>query len=159
MVYYIWHPPPAHPSLSRAATCNVRTLLPGPEGVRSWQVLLYELYSSGMCLVSLPDGTFTRQKLEQVTTLSGCGLGLITVGGIAKPRRPPSWLLMSLVLYLMMMTQLVPSQILCNGWMSLIWQGMPPDIYITEFTKAMLVNPCYMSDHRLAHKRARIVCM
>ena len=25
----------------RAATCNVRTLLPGPDGVRSWQVLLY----------------------------------------------------------------------------------------------------------------------
>ena len=40
-VYYIWRPPPAHPSLWRAATCNVRTLLPGPEGVRSWQVLLY----------------------------------------------------------------------------------------------------------------------
>ena len=39
--YYIWRPPPAHPSLWRAATCNVRTLLPGPEGVRSWQVLLY----------------------------------------------------------------------------------------------------------------------
>ena len=39
-VYYIWRPPPAHPSLWRAATCNVRTLLPGPEGVRSWQVLL-----------------------------------------------------------------------------------------------------------------------
>ena len=26
-----------------AATCNERTLLPGPEGVRSWQVLLYLL--------------------------------------------------------------------------------------------------------------------
>ena len=25
----------AHPSLRRAATCHVRTLLPGPEGVRS----------------------------------------------------------------------------------------------------------------------------
>ncbi len=31
----------AHPSLRWAATCHVRTLLPGPEGVRSWQVLLY----------------------------------------------------------------------------------------------------------------------
>ena len=31
----------AHSSLRRAATCHVRTLLPGPEGVRSWQVLLY----------------------------------------------------------------------------------------------------------------------
>ena len=31
----------AHPFLWWAATCNVRTLLPGPEGVRSWQVLLY----------------------------------------------------------------------------------------------------------------------
>ena len=30
----------AHPSLRWAATCHVRTLLPGPEGVRSWQVLL-----------------------------------------------------------------------------------------------------------------------
>ena len=39
-VYYIWRPPPAHPSLWRTATCNVRTLLPDPEGVRSWQVLL-----------------------------------------------------------------------------------------------------------------------
>ena len=26
-----------------AATCNERTLLPGPEGVRSWQVLLYSI--------------------------------------------------------------------------------------------------------------------
>ena len=25
----------AHPSLRRAATCDVRTLLPGPEGVRT----------------------------------------------------------------------------------------------------------------------------
>ena len=39
-VYYIWRPPPAHLSLWRAATCNVRTLLSGPEGVRSRQVLL-----------------------------------------------------------------------------------------------------------------------
>ena len=31
--------------LRSAATCNERTLLPGPEGVRSWQVLLYILYS------------------------------------------------------------------------------------------------------------------
>ena len=31
----------AHPFLRQAATCHVRTLLPGPEGVRSWQVLLY----------------------------------------------------------------------------------------------------------------------
>ena len=31
----------ADPSLRRAATCHVRTLSPGPEGVRSWQVLLY----------------------------------------------------------------------------------------------------------------------
>ncbi len=31
----------AHPSLRWAATCHVRTLLPGPEGVRSWEVLLY----------------------------------------------------------------------------------------------------------------------
>ena len=31
----------AQSSLRRAATCHVRTLLPGPEGVRSWQVLLY----------------------------------------------------------------------------------------------------------------------
>ena len=34
-VYYIWRSPPAHPSLCRAATCNVRTLLRDPEGVRS----------------------------------------------------------------------------------------------------------------------------
>ena len=32
----------AHPSLRWAATCHLRTLLPGPEGVRSWQVLLYK---------------------------------------------------------------------------------------------------------------------
>ncbi len=31
--------PLARPSLWRAATCHVRTLLHGPEGVRSWQVL------------------------------------------------------------------------------------------------------------------------
>ena len=31
-----------HPSLRWAATCHVRILLPGPEGVRSWQVLLYK---------------------------------------------------------------------------------------------------------------------
>ena len=42
-VYCIWRPPPAHPSLWQAATGNVRTLLPGPDGVRSWQVLLYTL--------------------------------------------------------------------------------------------------------------------
>ena len=42
-VYYIWCPLPARPSLWRAATCNERTLLHGPEGVRSWQVLLYIL--------------------------------------------------------------------------------------------------------------------
>ena len=48
-VYYIWHPPPAHSSLWRAATCNERTLLPGPEGVRSWQVLLYTLLSIIVC--------------------------------------------------------------------------------------------------------------
>ena len=34
----------ADPSLRRAATCRVRTLSPGPGGVRSWQVLLYLLY-------------------------------------------------------------------------------------------------------------------
>ena len=33
--YYIWRPPSAYTSLWRAATCNVRTLLPGPESVRS----------------------------------------------------------------------------------------------------------------------------
>ena len=38
--------PPACPSLWRAATCNVRTLLPGPEGVRSWQLLLYLYFTS-----------------------------------------------------------------------------------------------------------------
>ena len=36
---------------------------------------------------------------------------LITVGGIAKDRRPSSWALISLVLYLKMMPQLVPRQI------------------------------------------------
>ena len=37
--------PSAHPSLWWAATCHVRTLLPGPDGVRSWQVLQL-LYNS-----------------------------------------------------------------------------------------------------------------
>ena len=34
----------ADPSLRRAATCHVRTFSPGPEGVCSWQVLLYVFY-------------------------------------------------------------------------------------------------------------------
>ena len=34
-VYHVWPRPAVHRSLRRAATCHVRTLLPGPEGVRS----------------------------------------------------------------------------------------------------------------------------
>ena len=34
-----------------------------------------------------------------MTTLSGCGQGLITVGGIAKPRRLSSWWQMSLDIF------------------------------------------------------------
>ena len=57
VVYYMWRPSPAHPSLWWTATCHVRTLLPGPEGVRSWQVLLY--YTLSHC---------TSQQLSALRT-------------------------------------------------------------------------------------------
>ena len=40
-VYHVSPRPAVHRSLQRAATCHVRTVLPGPEGVRLCQVLLY----------------------------------------------------------------------------------------------------------------------
>ena len=77
---------------------------------------MYELYSSGMCLVSIHNGTLILQDENgNRLQLPGCGQGLLTVGGVAQSRRPSYWVLMSLVIYLTMMTQLVPRQILCNG--------------------------------------------
>ena len=65
-MYYIWRHPPARPSLWRAATCNVRTPLPGPEGVRSWQ----------WTLVALPlDNMIVTSWLKIKSLCINCGAG------------------------------------------------------------------------------------
>ena len=69
-VYYVWRPSPAHPSLWRAATCNVRTLLPGPEGVRSWQVLLY-------LGITISNDLKWKKHVSNITSKANSTLGIL----------------------------------------------------------------------------------
>ena len=78
----------AHPSLRWAATCHVRTLLPGPEGVRSWQVLLYSNQCNDCLNLEfgvnpwwqiIRGGRSMQKNLDNTNTISDTSLGKTAV--------------------------------------------------------------------------------
>ena len=111
-------------------------------------------YSIGMCLVTILLMRHLQDQIRNRMQPLECGKRLTTVDDTASPMKPAeasTWDANEWVIYLMIMTQPVLSQIFLNGCMSLIWQGMPPDT--PQFTEAMLVNTLCMNDNIYMHIR------